>query len=148
MLFARAGLIRTLGRLAGSVGNDGGEYMLHMAFYQSTPNDFFSNPLVGILGTIASIVGVLLAIYFYSRGKQDRKLTYHINPAKAVVVRAGQASRLTVTFNEKIIKSDVTAAQIALWNQGNQSIKLNDVLKPIVIYTENKTPVLEARVVS
>jgi hypothetical protein len=112
---------------------------------QSTPSNFFSNPLVGIIGTIASIIGLLLAIYFYLKGKQVRKLVYHVNPAKAVVVRAGQASKLKVSFNERAIKSDVTASQIALWNQGNQSIKPNDILKPIIINVTN-SPILEASI--
>jgi hypothetical protein len=116
-----------------------------MAMLQSTTSDFFSNPLVGIIGTIASIVGLLLAIYFYLKGKRVRKLAYQVNPANAVVVRAGQASKLKVTFNDRIIKSDVTAFQIALWNQGNQSIKPNNILKPIIINVED-APILEASI--
>ena len=28
---------------------------------------FFSNPVVGIVGSLASVVGVLLAVYFYNK---------------------------------------------------------------------------------
>jgi hypothetical protein len=113
---------------------------------QNTTTDFFANPIVGIIGTAASLIGVLLAIYFYLRGKRTRKLIYHVNSAKAIVVQAGQASRLKVSFDQKLIKSDITATQIAFWNRGNQSIKPNDVLKPIVISTENGVPILEANI--
>lgn len=107
---------------------------------------FFSNPLVGIIGSLASIIGVLLAVYFYLEGKEYPQLTYYVHPVKAIVVRAGQASRLTASFDNKVIETDITATQIALWNQGKRAIKKDNVLKPIVIHTENNTPILEATI--
>ena len=102
--------------------------------------------LMGVVGSIASLVSIPLAIYFYSVSKADPLLTYYTNPVKAVVVRAGQASRLKASYDNKVIDSDITAAQVALWNRGTKAIKKPDVLKPVVIYTENKTPILEATI--
>jgi hypothetical protein len=87
------------------------------------------------------IIGVLLAVYFYRQARQYRELTYIVNPAKAVVVKAGQSSKLSVTYKEQQIKTDVTAVQVAFWNVGNQSIRGGElreggnVLKPLVIKT-------------
>jgi hypothetical protein len=113
---------------------------------RSLAKSFFSNPLVGIIGSVASVISLFLAIYFYVEGKETPLLTYYVNPVKAVVVKAGQASRLTTSFDNKIIETDITATQIALWNQGKQAIKKDQILKPIVIYTENNTPILEATI--
>lgn len=110
------------------------------------PPKFFSNPWVGFVGTIASILGLALAGYLYVTGKETRQLTYYVNPAKAVVVKAGQASKLEVNFDKKPINSDITAAQIAIWNQGRLSIKRSDILKPVVIQTEGDIPILEATI--
>jgi hypothetical protein len=104
---------------------------------------FFSNPLVGGVGTV---IGILLAVYFYSEQREFRKLTYYVHPVKAVVVKAGQASELTAIYADKPIKTDITAAQVALWNQGKLPIKGNDVLKPIVLHTTDKSPILEATI--
>jgi hypothetical protein len=107
---------------------------------------FFSNPVVGIIGWLATILGLVLTVYFYIEAKETRQLTYYLNPVKAALVRSGQASRLSTTFDNKPIKGDITAAQVALWNQGKLAIKKQDMLKPVVLYTENNAPILEATI--
>jgi hypothetical protein len=109
----------------------------------------FGKPLLvlfGIVGSIASVVSIPLAIYFYQETKQAPMLTYYIHPARAVVVKAGQASKLTVDFANKEVKGDITAVQVAIWNQGNSSIKKGGILKPIILQTENNAPILEATI--
>lgn len=108
--------------------------------------DFFSNPLVGIIGSIASILGVFLAIYFYLGSKESRELTYYVHPVKAEIVKAGQASKLSVKMGDKELKSDITAAQIAFWNAGDLAIRAENILKPFRIRTEDGTPILEATI--
>jgi hypothetical protein len=111
-----------------------------------TSASLLSGEALGVVGIAASLVGLLLAVYFYLKSRSVRNLVYHVHPAKTIVVRSGQASRMNVTFNDKIIASDVTAAQLALWNRGSLSIRPENILKPIVIYTQNDTPVLEASI--
>jgi hypothetical protein len=41
---------------------------------------FFSNPWIGLIGSIASIVDLLLAIFFSVQGKQERQLIFFVNP--------------------------------------------------------------------
>lgn len=102
--------------------------------------------IVGIIGSIASLISIPLAVYFYLQTKEYPQLTYYVNPAKAVVVKAGQASRLTTSYDNKIITTDITAAQLQIWNSGTKPIKKDGVLKPVVIYTENNVPILEATI--
>ncbi len=102
--------------------------------------------LFGIFGSLASVVSVPLAIYFYTETKQVPLLTYYVHPSRAVVVRAGQASKLTIDYAGNEIKSDITAVQIAIWNQGKSPIKKGNILKPITLGTENGIPILEASV--
>jgi hypothetical protein len=107
---------------------------------------FFSRPIVGILGSIASIVGIVLSIYFFIESKESPQLTYLIHPAKAAVVRTGQTSQLTVQFNGKDLTGDVTAAQVAIWNEGRRPIRNGDVLHPLVIRTVDGQRILEASI--
>ena len=115
-----------------------------------TPKSFWqallTNPWFGIIGWFATVLSLFLTIYFYYEGKEAPRLTYYVNPAKAVVVQTGQASRLTTSFDNKEIKTDITAAQIAIWNRGNKPIRREQLLKPVVIYTDNNTPILEATI--
>ena len=107
--------------------------------------DFFSNPWIGVAGTVASIFGLILAVYFYVEGKQSRHLMLNLNPSKAVVVKSGQASRLTVSYNGSPITSDITAAQIEMWNAGNTPIRKDNLLDPLTIVIDNAV-VLEASI--
>ncbi len=59
----------------------------------------------------------------------------------------GDVSRLSVSFDGKDIKHDVTSVQIALWNRGKKSIRTESILKPIFIYTNDGTPLLEAKII-
>ena len=60
---------------------------------------FFSNPMVGGLGTIITIISLFFAVYFYLEQRQTRGLTYYVHPVKAAVVRAAQVSKLTALYD-------------------------------------------------
>jgi hypothetical protein len=104
---------------------------------------FFSNPIVGPL---LGIVGILLGIYFYAQSSRHRDLTYLVHPAKAVVVKTGQVSKLTVLVAGKEVLTDITATQIAFWNAGNEPIRREHMLRPFVIRTETGVPIIEATI--
>jgi hypothetical protein len=93
---------------------------------------------------MASLVGVLLAVYFYRDSIRAPHLTYYVHPARTTVVKAGQASALSVGFKGKEISSDVTAVQIAVWNAGKEPIRSADVLTPVEIVMEGSIPILES----
>lgn len=107
---------------------------------------FFSNPIVGIAGSIASVLGILLSTYFYSAGKERPNLTYYVHPVKAAVFRTGQASSLRLTLDDQPVERDITATQIAFWNAGTKPIRQDDVLRPLTIRTSSQAPIIEARI--
>lgn len=102
---------------------------------------FFSNPMIGIISMVVGIVSLTL---FYLEVKSKRELNYYCHPVKATVVKSGQTSALEVICKNEKIESDVTAAQVAIWNNGKKSIKRDDILETITLYTEPKTPIIEA----
>jgi hypothetical protein len=91
----------------------------------------FSNPIFGIAASLASVLGLILSIYFYVQSTRKRDLVYLVNPVQAVVVKTGEATNLHVLYGDRELKSDVTAAQIALWNQGNESIRPENILEQV-----------------
>jgi len=107
---------------------------------------FFSNPMVGFVGTVASVIGVVLAIYFYLQGNKKRELTYYVRPVRTIVVKAEETPRLSVTYDGQQIRTDITAAQIAFWNRGHESIRKTNVLQPLIISTAGEVPILEVRI--
>lgn len=105
----------------------------------------FGNPVVGITGSIASILGILLSIYFFVAAHERRDLTYFVHPVKAAVIRAGQFPKLQVSMDQKPVKGDVTAAQVAFWNAGRRPIRQEEVLRQFSVRTKNGARILEAR---
>jgi hypothetical protein len=119
----------------------GSEHTDHESFRR-----FFSNPLVGVIGAVASLCGVALAIYFYSMSTNTRELTYMVHPVKAVVVRGGQTSRLSITLDGRPVQGDVTTAQVACWNAGRSSIRKDQILRPVVLRTSPPVPIVDATI--
>lgn len=115
-------------------------------FMRSAIASFFGNPLVGILGSVANIIAIPLAIFFYLEAREIPILVYSVNPVRTSVVKAGEASDLSISHNGKKISGNVTAAQMAIWNSGKRPIRENDTLSPIVISTGGGQPVLEAKI--
>jgi hypothetical protein len=101
-----------------------------------------------VISTVVGIAGFILGIYFYYEGKKSPELTFSVNPVKLEIVSAGQATKLVVSFIGKAVESDITSTQVALWNQGKAPIRRADLLtKSVVIYTDPKTPILEATII-
>jgi hypothetical protein len=109
-----------------------------------------SNPILGFSGIVASIlgfiIGIPLTIYLYRRGNKKRELMYKVHPVRTQIVRAGATSRLSVLHDGQEIKGDITAIHLDIWNRGRESIRQTDMLRPLVIETANRTPILEASV--
>lgn len=107
---------------------------------------FFRRPWVGIAGFLTGLISVALAILFYVQGVQYRDLCYYVHPVKSIVAAANQTSRLGITLDDKPITGSITAAQIAFWNAGDESIRPEHVLSGMVIHTGNFAPIIEARI--
>ena len=106
----------------------------------------FSNPIVSMIGWAATVLSLFLGIYFYIQSIKKRDLVYFVNPAQAVVVKTGEASNLHVSYGDRELKSDVTAAQVAIWNRGNESVRPENILEPVTIHTSPSVQILEARI--
>ncbi len=108
--------------------------------------DWLSNPILGLVGLLASIAGLIFGVYTYQTSKQIRELIYAIEPERSVLIDSRKASDFEVRYKGNIIKTDVSSAIVTVWNAGNESIRSNNVLKPVTINIGNGVSVLEAKV--
>jgi hypothetical protein len=83
-------------------------------------------------------------VYVYTTSREFRELTYYVNPIRTVVLKAGEISSLRVLYRNGEIQSDITAAQVAIWNRGKQPIAASDVLTPVRIIAKPRVHILEA----
>lgn len=99
-----------------------------------------------IITYFIGFLAIFLAIFFYLQAQKTREFMYYVHPVKATVVKSGQVSSLSVSYDDREIQTDITATQLYIWNAGKESIKDNNILKPITILTENNAPILEATI--
>ena len=107
---------------------------------------FATHPVVGLIGSIASVLGVLFAGWSYLSTLRTRELTFYVNPAKTTIVKSGQSSDLHVLYKGQSVSTDVTALQIEVWSAGKEVIRPEHVLDPVVLVTTPKVPILEAQI--
>lgn len=108
---------------------------------------FFAHPSIGISGSIASIVSLMLAIIFYLETQKNRDFTYMVNPVRSILAKSGNITDLQIQFRGDIITGvDVVSVNIALWNHGKASIRSIDILKPIEINLNPSAPILSVYV--
>lgn len=93
------------------------------------------------------VAGIIVPVVLYFASQTERELVYAVNPIRTTVVTAGQATELAVVHRgEPLGDIDITAAQVAIWNAGEQSIRQENVLQDIVIFTVPSVPILEASI--
>jgi hypothetical protein len=96
---------------------------------------------------ISTAAGILFTVIFFLLTQKDRDVRFAVSPSPTTIVKAGQSSDLRVSFKEKEVDSDLSSVQIALWNNGKESIKRENILSGTVTITfQPKTRILEARV--
>lgn len=102
---------------------------------------------LGVIGSIASAVSVPMAIYFYVATIQTRDLMYHTFGDTWTVYRPGSSSKLTLAYSGKPLEHSVFIKQIAIWNEGHQSIRPEHILERVVLVANSSVKVLDATVV-
>ena len=100
-------------------------------------------------GGFAAICGIVSLVFtIIGESKLSREVAFLPSPQTVIVVKAGAASDIVVTYkgNGKEIKGDITAAQFSIWNNGELAAKHDHILEPIVVSTEPTCPILEATI--
>jgi hypothetical protein len=110
--------------------------------------DWFAvNPRIGLIGTIASVISIPLAVLLFLASQKDRNIRYAVSASPTTIVKAGQSSDLRVQFKGKELTSDVSIMQIAVWNAGKESVKRENILsETLSLKLEPRTTILESRI--
>lgn len=102
-----------------------------------------TTPKAQLLSLLLGIFGTVFGFYAYVQGKQVPELTYATQPVQATILRSGELSKLGVTFDGKPLTSDITAAQVAIWNAGSKAVRPGDVVTPLELQIEEQTQILD-----
>ena len=104
----------------------------------------FANAWFIGIASIASIASLIFGFYAFSMSRETRELAFFADPATALLVKGGETSKLTVTFDGSPVMSDITVAQVSIWNEGELPIQRENILEPIAIMVGENTPILDA----
>jgi hypothetical protein len=63
-----------------------------------------ANPVVSAIGWAATVLGLILTIYFYVQSTKKRNLVYFVNPVQAVLVKTGESLNLNVFYGNHELK--------------------------------------------
>jgi hypothetical protein len=108
---------------------------------------WLSNPYIGLLGLIASLVGLAFGFFSYYKTQQYREFKYFVDPERTVLIDSKKASDFEVRYKGGPIGTDVTSAMLAVWNDGKLPIRPENILEPIVIRLRGSIPILEAKII-
>ena len=97
-----------------------------------------------ILAGIASITGIVLAVYFYRRGRQIKELSYSIITATSLLQIGSEIlGRVQILLDEKPIKN-LNLLIVAITNTGNVPIATPDYEHPVTMTFGEKAQIIEA----
>ncbi len=102
-----------------------------------------TNPWLIIASFLITIISLLLAIIFYFKSKRDKKLYYAILSHNIVRDLVSRIDSLEMLYAGERIEN-LTAIKIAFWNAGNDTIKGQDIKKPLTVTVENGYKILKA----
>lgn len=114
----------------------------------NVPSDKFWK-IFSLISGIASLISIPLAFLFWLEAKQYPDANFTVHPVKAILLQKGQTSKLTASFDNKLIETDVSTAQMAIWNKGKKPVRKEAILSEnnsIEIISVNRIPILEARI--
>jgi hypothetical protein len=85
--------------------------------------------ILNILSLIFGALGVILAIFFYFKGKKRKTPVYEISDFNIISDNIEKKiSDINITYKHKTIKT-LTVSKVVIWNSGNQTIKNSDIPK-------------------
>jgi hypothetical protein len=105
-----------------------------------------SKPAFGLTGWTCALLATFTAAHLYTSYQKTTDLSYYIKPIKIIVARAEHPSNLQTFYDGKEFKSPATAAEVVIWNRGDQTIHAAQILRPVILHTRDYAPILDIQI--
>jgi len=89
-------------------------------------NTIASNPLVNLGGFIFGVLGVVLAVIFYFRGRQVLGLKYEAKSFDLITAKISQLPGFAATYKNRPLEN-LTASRLAIWNSGTTVVSAENI---------------------
>lgn len=107
---------------------------------------FWTSPYFTAITGVCTIVGFVLAIYFYFASIRRPDVVYCVPTSRTIVADPTGTSALRLEFNGQIVNTRVTGLQLVFWNAGREAVRENGILETVRVRTTPAVPILEARI--
>lgn len=91
---------------------------------------------LGLAGLIIGLLGIGSSYYFYTVSVKEKEPILLEDPLRSTIVEANSIKDFPLKIVDrdgKTVEKDITSLRFYLWNQGRESIKKTDILKPIKV---------------
>jgi len=115
---------------------------------QRKMNNFWK--YVGIIGSISSIIGIGLAIYYFNLSKENREPFFIEDTIKSVLIDSSKVNNAPFKIfriNGEEINENVTSSTVYFWNQGRKPIKQQDILDSLIIELPVECEILKCDII-
>lgn len=106
---------------------------------------YMNNPI----GIISFVIPTVLAIFFYLKGKKEKKPTFQIRSFNLVKDFSKKVTNIGLLYSGEKVEN-LTITKVIFWNMGNETIRKDDiaVADPIRIVVDNKYEIFEAEILN
>ncbi|MEA3281303.1 MAG: hypothetical protein U9Q68_01910 [Euryarchaeota archaeon] len=106
---------------------------------------YMNNPI----GIISFVIPTFLAIFFYLKGKKEKKPTFQIRSFNLVKEFSKKVTTIGLLYSGEKVEN-LTITKVIFWNMGNEPIRKDDiaVADPIRIVVDNKYEIFEAEILN
>lgn len=106
------------------------------------------NPIFTLGSFALAIIGLVLVVIFYIRGKKTKRPTFLIRSSNLIADFSSKLDKLQILYDTRGIES-LTVSKIAFWNDGRQTIDSRDVAEadPLRIALKEPHNILDVSVI-
>jgi hypothetical protein len=111
-------------------------------------NLLVQNPLFAIIGFLLNLIGVILAVHLYRRGRRFNRLSSAVRDFSLMREYATTIPNVQISYDGKPVRT-LTVSRLSLWNSGTSVLHGNDIASadPIQIESDNNSDLLHAEMI-
>ena len=78
-------------------------------------------------GTIVGVIGIVLAVVFYLKGKEKKEFSYCLRSRTLIRKKKAKFEKLSIDYGGKKI-DDLCVSNLTIWNSGNKTLNASDMV--------------------
>ncbi|MEO7988137.1 MAG: hypothetical protein ABI663_01270 [Chryseolinea sp.] len=125
------------------------EYLYYPMPPKSTPDFSYRSKDIIISSVISIVITLVFGYYFLFVGIRERRPTFYVDPTRTTILdkeNAASAPLLLLKSNGDTINSSVTSVYFYFFNQGEETIKPQNIYAPLKIVLSDSAEILDFKI--